>query len=112
MQFLGPNAFFQVEKKMAAITRLSQTHLNNPHTAQNTDLDVASPRYSWDKSRFRSREDEVSFSRWRLGFFVVYGVTVSLLAGLAVVSVRPATTASATAPSSQAMAWADSKGHH
>jgi hypothetical protein len=97
---------------MAEVTRLSRTHLNNLHTAQNAHLDVSSPRYAWGKNSFRSREDEISFGRWRLGFFIFYGVTALLLGGLAVAFDRPATFAGATAPNSQAIASADGRIHH
>jgi hypothetical protein len=96
---------------MAEVARLSQTHLSDSDTSQNTHLDASSPGYSWGKKSFRSREDEVSFSRWRLGFFAFYGVAALLLVGLAAVSDRPATFAGATAPNSQAIASADGVRH-
>jgi hypothetical protein len=97
---------------MAEVTQLFQTRLSNPHTAQDAHLDVASPRGSWGKRSFRSREHEISFSRWRLGFFVFYGVTALLLGGLAVVSDRSTTFAGApTAPGNQASASVDGIAH-
>jgi hypothetical protein len=103
----GTMQLFPVEKKMTEATRLSQTQLSNPQTAKNAHLDASSPGVSWGKNSFRSREDQITFSRWRLGFFVFYSVTALLLGGLAVVSNRSATVAGATAPISQAIASAD-----
>ena len=60
--------------------------------------------------RFRSREDEIIFRRWRLGVFILYSTAVVLLAGLATAAHRPETFASAAAPT-KAIASADTKRH-
>ncbi len=87
---------------MPEVTKLSQIRLNETD-AQNTHLDVSSPRCVWGGSKFRSREDEISFRRWRLGFIAFYGAAALLLGGLAVTADRPATLASTAAPPNSAI---------
>ena len=88
---------------MPEVSEFSQIRLNETNAAQNTHLDVSSPRCVWGGSKFRSREDEMSFERWRLGFFVFYGAAALLLGGLAVTTDRPATFASTAAPAKPAI---------
>jgi len=92
---------FLVESKMTEFTR------NNTDAAQNAHPDVSSPRCGWGASEFRSKEDETSFRRWRIGFFVFYGVTAMLLGGLAVATDRQATFANVTKSNNPALASAD-----
>jgi hypothetical protein len=63
------------------------------------------------QDRFRSREDEITFRRWRLGVFILYSTTVVLLAGLATATHRPETFASAAAITNPVIASADTKRH-
>jgi hypothetical protein len=81
-------------------TKFPQIRLNetDSSSSQNTQLNVSSPRCAWNGSKFRSREDEISFGRWRLGFIVFYSVAALLLGGLAVTADRLATVASTAAP--------------
>ena len=82
--------------------------------SQDTRLDVSCPRCIWDGSRFRSREDEIIFRRWRLRFFFLYGaIAVLLFGGFAIFADRPgtATLIAATAPTHAAMASADAIRH-
>jgi hypothetical protein len=88
---------------MPEVTKFSQIRLNETDAAQNTHLDVSSPRCVWGGSKFRSREDEISFGRWRLGFLIFYGAAALLLGGLAVTTVRPAAFASTAAPANSAI---------
>jgi hypothetical protein len=83
---------------MPDITKFPQIRLNETDTAQNTQLNVSSPRCAWGGSKFRSREDEISFARWRLGFIVFYGAAALLLGGLAVTADRLAMVASTASP--------------
>ena len=82
---------------MPDITKFSQIRLNETDTAQNADLDVSSPRCVWADRKFRSREDEISFGRWRMGFIIFYGAATLLIGGLVVTADRLAMVAS-TAP--------------
>lgn len=63
------------------------------------------------RRRFQSREDEITFGRWRLGIFILFSTTVVLLAGLATATHRPETFASAAAPTNPAIAAAETKRH-
>jgi hypothetical protein len=92
-----------VENKMTEVTQLSQTHLNKTTAVQDAHLDISRAPRIWSGVRFRSREDEISFGRWRLGFLVFYGVTALLLGGLAMAVDRPTTLASAAAPTHPAI---------
>jgi hypothetical protein len=94
---------FLAEHEMPDITQFSQIHLNESDTAQMTHLDVSSPRCVWGRSKFRSRQDEISYSRWRLGFLVFYGAAALLLGGLAMTADRPETFASTAAPAGSAI---------
>jgi hypothetical protein len=85
---------------MPDTTQFPQIRLNETDTAQNTQLNVSSPRCAWGGSKFRSREDEISFRRWRLGFIVFYSAAALLLGGLAVTADRLATVASTASPGS------------
>jgi hypothetical protein len=89
---------------MPAVTKLSQIRLNETDAAQDTHIDVSSPRCVWGRSKFWSREDEISFGRWRLGFLVFYSAAALLLGCLAVTTDRPAAFASTAAPANSAIA--------
>jgi hypothetical protein len=102
-------SFFLMEDKMTEVTQLSPRRAD---AIQNAHLDVSSPRYVPNASSFQSREDEISFRRWRLGFFVFYAVLALMLGGIAVVTTdRSATFASAGTPTNPAIASADSRKH-
>jgi hypothetical protein len=79
---------------MPDITKFSQIRLSETDTAQNTGLDVSSPRCVWGGRKFRSQEDEISFGRWRMGFIVFYGAATLLIGGLMVTADRLAMVAS------------------
>jgi hypothetical protein len=88
---------------MPDITQLPQIRSNETDAAPNTHPGVSSPRCVWGENGYRSSEDQISFGRWRFGFFIFYGVTVLLLGGLAISTDRPATFASTTAPAHSAI---------
>jgi hypothetical protein len=88
---------------MPDIKKFSQIRLSETDTAQNTHFDVSSPRCAWGRNQFRSKEDEISFGRWRLGFIVFYSTAALLLGGLAMTADRWATVASTASPSTSAI---------
>jgi hypothetical protein len=90
---------------MPEIIKFSQIRLSETETAENknTRLNVSSPRCAWGENKFRSREDEISFGRWRLGFIVFYGTAALLLGGLAVTADRLSMVASTAAPVASAI---------
>jgi hypothetical protein len=90
-----------IEKPFSPGTRLTRTDAAH--------FDVSLTRHVLDASKFRPRphEDEIVFKRWRLGFFIFYGATALLLVGVGVAADRPATLASAAAPTKPAIVSAD-----
>jgi hypothetical protein len=88
---------------MPDITQFPQIRLNQTDPSQNTQLNVSSPRCAWGVSKFRSREDEISFRRWRLGFIVFYSAAALLLGGLAVTADRLSMVASTASPTVSAV---------
>ena len=93
------------------MTEVAQLSLHKADAVQN-HLDDSGSRHVVAGRRFRSREDEITFGRWRLGFLVFYGVLALILGGAAMVAAdRPATFASAAKPTNPAIASADIAKH-
>jgi hypothetical protein len=86
-----------------------KTNLNNIDASQNAHLDLSCPRSVWDESTVQPGvpEDQLVFRQWKLGFFIFYGAIVLLLGGLAIIADRPGMFTSAAAPTSPAIASAD-----
>jgi hypothetical protein len=94
-----------IEKPFSPGTRLTG--------ADAAHFDASLTRHVLDAGKFRPRphEDEISFKRWRLGFFIFYGATALLLVGLGVAADRSATLAGAAVPTRPAIVSADATRH-
>jgi hypothetical protein len=99
------DANFLLEDRMTEITQLSPRKAD---AIQHARPDVSVPRYVQDASSLQSKEDAISFRRWRRGFFLFYGMLALMLSGLAMVaSDQSATFAKRTPSTNPSMASAD-----
>jgi hypothetical protein len=83
-----------------------EPYFKKTDAADKPHLGISSPRQVWYGSKFRPREDELVFKRWRLRFFIFYGAVALLISGLAVVD-RPRAFISAGVSANPAIASAN-----
>jgi hypothetical protein len=79
---------FQLETEMTKVIQFSRSRVRNPGIPENIHVDAASPRCSWEENDFASRDDKVSFRRWRLGFIAFYCAAALILSGLVLIADR------------------------